>query len=173
MSQENQVIPPPVIWAQRANILYVTICLEDCKDPTLEIECDKIYFKGVGGTDRKMHELTINLFKSIEPEKTVRSPKERVYELVLYKKEEGPYWPRLTKEDKKFHWLKSDFNKWRDEDDSEEDSESQPKDLESVMRDLGYLGGAKDAKPSLDDLEDNTEDATESDSDDEDLPDLE
>lgn len=80
-----------------------------------------------------MHELTINLYKNIEPEKTVRSPKERVFELVLYKKEEGPYWPRLTKEDKKFHWLKSDFNKWRDEDDSEEDSESQPQDMESVM----------------------------------------
>lgn len=110
------------MWAQRSNILFLTICLEDCKDPTLKVEADKVYFKGVGGTDKKAHELTINLYGEIDPEKTVQSLKGRNIELVLTKKNEGPFWPRLTKENQKHHWLKSDFNKWVDEDDSEEEA---------------------------------------------------
>jgi prostaglandin-E synthase len=31
------------------------------------------------------------------------------------------YWPHLTKEKKKYHWLKVDFKKWKDEDDSGDD----------------------------------------------------
>lgn len=50
--------------------------------------------------------------------------RERQIELVLKKKEDkGPYWPHLTKEKNKYHWLKVDFNKWKDEDDSEDDME--------------------------------------------------
>lgn len=29
---------------------------------------DKVYFKGIGGSDKKAHEVTINLFKEINPE---------------------------------------------------------------------------------------------------------
>lgn len=118
------------MWAQRKDMLFVTICLEDCKDPIIEIEPEKIYFKGEGGTDNKMHEVTINLYKEIEPCKTAKTLKGRTFELVLAKKEEGPYWPRLIKEKTKAHWLKSDFNKWKDEEDT--DDESSPPDLEEV-----------------------------------------
>ncbi|XP_015601246.1 prostaglandin E synthase 3 isoform X1 [Cephus cinctus] len=175
MTQEGQLPPPPVMWAQRSNVLYVTICLEDCKDPTLKIEAEKIYFKGVGGTERKLHEVTINLYKEIDPEKTIQSLKGRNYELVLTKKEDGPYWPRLTKENKKFHWLKSDFNKWKDEDDSDDEGgmEGSGRDLEDMMRQMGGLGGAGDSKPNFDDLDDIGEEADDSDSDDDEMPDLE
>ena len=123
------------MWAQRTNIVYVTICLEDCKDPQIDIEAEKIYFKGIGGTDKKMHELTINLYAPIVPEKSRCTPKVRVYELVLQKASEGPYWPRLTKENEKFHWLKSDFNKWREEDDSEEEEGGYDnRDMEAVIK---------------------------------------
>ena len=110
------------MWAQRSGIIFITICLEDCKDPTLRIESDKIYFKGVGGTESKEHEVTINLYKEINPEKSVKNAKGRSYELVLHKKDNGPFWPRLTKENQKFHWLKNDFNKWQDEDESDDDT---------------------------------------------------
>lgn len=117
----SRVRPPPVIWAQRTNLLYVTICLEDCKNPTIDVQSDKIHFKGIGGTDAKEHEVTINLYQEIDSDKTVKNEKGRLFELVLIKKEEGPYWPRLTKENKKYHWLKIDFSKWKDEDDSEDE----------------------------------------------------
>lgn len=122
------------MWAQRNTILYLTVCLEDCKDPTIKVEPEKLFFKGIGGTDRKLHEVTINFYKEVDPEKTVQSPKGRNFEFVLTKKQEGPYWPRLTKENKKFHWLKSDFNKWKDEDDTDDEGGFEGgRDLEEVF----------------------------------------
>lgn len=60
----------------------------------------------------------------------------------------------MSAEDKKFHWIKIDFNKWKDEDDS--DDEAGPMgggggggmgmpgaggDFEEMMRQMGGLGG--------------------------------
>ncbi len=47
--------------------------------------------------------------------------RERVIEFALEKKESGPFWERLLKEKNKFHWLKTDFNKWKDEDESDDE----------------------------------------------------
>ena len=62
------LLPPPVEWAQRRTTVFITICLEDCKKPEIKIESDKVYFKGSGGTDRKEHEVTLNLYAEIKPE---------------------------------------------------------------------------------------------------------
>lgn len=160
------ITPPPVMWAQRNNLVFLTICLEDCKEPQIKLETDKVYFHGVGGTDKKVHEVTIEFYKDIDAEKSRHFTRDRNIEFVLIKKELGPYWPHLQKDKKKYHWLKVDFNKWKDEEDSE-DELGQGDDLEEMMRQMGGLGGAGDGKPSFDDLE------GESDSDDEGLPDLE
>lgn len=91
--------------------------------------------------------------------------------MVLRKeKKDASYWPSLTKDKKKPHYLKIDFNKWRDEDDEEEEGGGAMNyDIEEMLRSMGGggVGGAGDKpeKPSFDDLE--------SDSDDENLPDLE
>ncbi|KAJ8666855.1 hypothetical protein QAD02_008517 [Eretmocerus hayati] len=178
MTQDGKIVPPPVMWAQRSNLLFVTICLEDCKNPTIDVSADKVYFKGVGGTDKKTHEVTINLYKEIDTEKTVQTPKGRNFELVLYKKESGPFWPRLTKETTKHHWLKSDFNKWQDEDDTDDEAGSMdPNNLEEMMRQMGNLGGGMGGmggmgdKPNFNDLD--LGDGDTPDSDDDEMPDLE
>ena len=57
-----------VMWAQRPNLIILTICVEDCKDPEIKVESDKLIFKGVGGPEKKQHELTINFFKDIDTE---------------------------------------------------------------------------------------------------------
>lgn len=133
--------PPPVMWAQRRDVLFVTICLEDCKDPVIKTEPEMIYFKGVGGTEQKMHELTINLYNKIVPNKTVQSLRGRTIELVLPKETDAPYWPRLTKEKTKAHWLKTDFNKWKDEVYSDDDSNMKDgKELEEVTTYLFLIG---------------------------------
>jgi len=77
------------------------------------------------------------------------------------KKDGGPYWPRLLKDTSKVHWLKTDFDKWRDEDDSDID-ESKDAAFEDMMKNMGdgYNGPISD-------------DELAHDSDDEDLPDLE
>lgn len=56
------------MWAQRMNCLFLTICVEDCKNPDLKLESDKVVFSGIGGTEKKKYELTIPLYKEIEPE---------------------------------------------------------------------------------------------------------
>ncbi|XP_053643036.1 prostaglandin E synthase 3 [Cherax quadricarinatus] len=159
-----QTLPPPVAWAQRKHLVFLTICLEDCHSPTINMEENKIYFKGTGGTEKKDYEYTYDLYKEIDPEKSRSFVRDRNIELILVKKEDGPFWPHLLKQKVKQHWLKVDFSRWKDEDDSDDEGEDQNQDLEEVMRQMGGLGG--DSRPSLDDLEDE-------DSDDEDLPDLE
>ncbi|KAK9304304.1 hypothetical protein QLX08_004294 [Tetragonisca angustula] len=174
MTREGQLPPPPVVWAQRKEILFVTICLEDCKDPVINIEPQIIYFKAIGGTEQKIHEVTINLYGEIVPDRTIQNLRGRTLELVLVKKEKGPYWPRLTKEKMKAHWLKCDFNKWKDEDDSDDDDgmEESGNDLEEMMRQMGGLEGTGDSKTNFDNLDALGNEGKGMDSDDDDLPDL-
>ncbi|KAG8182297.1 hypothetical protein JTE90_011115 [Oedothorax gibbosus] len=158
---DERLNPPPVFWAQRKNLLYVKIQVEDCQKPTIKVEKDKVYFKGSGGTDKKSYEVTLELFKEIKPEESKYSVKGIATEFVLIKAEEK-FWSRLLKDDKKFHWLKVDFNKWKDEDDSEEEVEGT--DFEEMMR---KMGGVNDGSGDM-----NFDDGA-VDSDDEELPDLE
>jgi len=190
MSAASTVPPPPlVMWAQRPTLVFLSVCLEDCKEPEIKVDADKLHFKGVGGTDKKLHEVTINFFKEIDPEKSKFAVRERVIEFALEKKEHGPYWDRLMKDKNKYHWLKIDFNKWKAEDESDDEEAGSGgggggggQDLEEMMRTMGGLGGmggggmedmgdltkarGKMERPSLDDLD------AEDDSDDEELPDL-
>ncbi|XP_013773446.1 prostaglandin E synthase 3-like [Limulus polyphemus] len=165
-SDHPEVLPPPVLWAQRKGLLYVKIALEDCSHPVIKLEKDKLYFRGIGGTEMKDHEITLDFFKEIKPDDSKYLVKGREVEFILIKADEGPYWKRLLKDDKKHHWLKVDFNKWRDEDDSDDDNDTDKNaDFTEMMRQMGGLGG--NSNTALDDRD------GEPDSDDEDLPDLE
>ena len=64
----SRSVPPMVTWAQRPNLLFITVCLSDCKDPTIKVEPTKLYFKGVGGTEKKEYEVTLEFFKEIDEE---------------------------------------------------------------------------------------------------------
>lgn len=55
-------------WAQRPNLLFITVCLEDCKDPTIKVEKDSLYFKGVGGAEKKECEVKLEFLKEIDTE---------------------------------------------------------------------------------------------------------
>lgn len=156
----DSYLAPPVYWAQRKNLLFVKVQLEDCRNPTIKVEKDSIYFKGKGGTDNKEYEVTLNFFKEIKAEDSKFAVRDRGTEFVIIKAEEG-FWKRLLKEETKFHWLKVDFNKWKDEDDSEDDAEGT--DMEEMMSKMGGMYDSNDL---------NFEDGG-ADSDDEELPDLE
>lgn len=58
-------------------------------------------------------------------------------------KPDEPYWPFLTSDKKKHHWLKCDFNKWHDEDESGDEGMKGlggGGDFEEMMRQMGGLG---------------------------------
>jgi len=163
----EQVLPPPAMWAQRKNLVSLTLNLEDCKAPVITVEPTKVYFKGTGGPDKKLHEVTIELFNEIDTEESKYSVRDRSIEFFLKKKEEGPYWPSLMKDKKKVHWLKIDFNRWRDEDDSEPEDGGEPEqDLDEMMRRMGGLNGPG-GQLDLNDLGGSDEE------DEDDMPDLE
>lgn len=48
---------------------------------------------------------------------------DRAVEFNLTKDGPALFWPRLTRDDPKPAWLRIDFDKWKSEDDSEEDEE--------------------------------------------------
>ncbi|KAJ8985816.1 hypothetical protein NQ317_012056 [Molorchus minor] len=157
----EQPLPPPVMWAQRSAVVFLTINLEDVKDPQIKFTKDSVYFKGTGGVEKKNYEVTIPLYKEIDPEKKQKLQQGEVYRnIISQSKPRGallalPY---------------CDFNKWHDEDDSGDEGLGGMGggDFEDMMRQMGGLG-AGGGKPNFDDL-----DVDEGgDSDDEPIPDLE
>ncbi|EEB18185.1 Prostaglandin E synthase, putative [Pediculus humanus corporis] len=152
--------PPPSVWAQKSDLIALTICLEECKKPVVEIHKDKIYFKGTGGSEKKTYEVDINLYSEINPDESSSNILGRGVEFLLKKKEEGPFWPRLTKEKVKYHWLKLDFHKFNYEKDSDSDENNfSMSDANSVKIGDTVNGPDKEERDE--------------DSDDSDLPDLE
>ncbi|CAD6634285.1 BJ4_G0006330.mRNA.1.CDS.1 [Saccharomyces cerevisiae] len=69
------------------------------------------------------------------------------YFLKLYKKDlESEYWPRLTKEKVKYPYIKTDFDKWVDEDEQDEveaegNDAAQGMDFSQMMGGAGGAGG--------------------------------
>ncbi|KAL8604901.1 hypothetical protein ACOMHN_028529 [Nucella lapillus] len=156
-------LPPVLEWAQRKDRVWITVILENCPKPHYELKENALHFKGRGGTENLDHEVSIELYAEIDPKSSICDANERHTMFTLKKKDQNAdYWPRLTKDKKKCHFIKTDFNKWQDEDDSEEE----PMDdfnLDAAMQSMGGLkGGEFDAGGD-----------DEKDSDDEELPDLE
>jgi prostaglandin-E synthase len=186
----SATLTPQVLWAQRKNCIFLTVCVEDCKTPVVKIEENSVSFSGKG-LDSKDYAVTIDLFEPITVDQSVHEVRGRGTEFVLAKAKES-FWPRLTKSQQKYHWLKVDFNKWKDEDDDSEDESAgmgmpgmgmpgmggmggmggENMDFAEMMKSMGGLGGGDmmSGKPSMADLPDGE---GSSDSDDDDLPQLE
>lgn len=118
--------PPLVLWAQRADKLFLTVEIEDCKAPQIDLTADKLHFKGKSDSisrdaDRAEREVTIEFYKPVKVDESKHSVGARGTEFVIIK-QESSWWPRLLKDSAKQHWLKVDFPKWKDEDDSEDES---------------------------------------------------
>jgi len=142
----------PVEWAQRKQHIYINFRVEDLdpKSTSVDISEEKVSFKGKTSTGKELSS-TLELFGLIKPEESKYSVRGRGVEVVLFKKEASPYWKRLLKEDKKFHWLRVDFDKWQDEDDSDDEASGGGgggggggfgnMNFEEMMRQMGGLGG--------------------------------
>lgn len=129
-----KTLNPEVLWAQRSsesdaeeNYLLITISVPDCENPSVKIEPSYLEFtaksKGHVG-DEASHEyhLHIDFYKEIVPDKTLHKiANGQHYFLKVFKKDLGlEYWPRLTKEKVKVPYIKTDFNKWVDEDEQQD-----------------------------------------------------
>ena len=113
---------PLVKWAQRPKLIFLTICLEDCKSPTIELLPNVLKFRGMGGTDKRSYRLELEFLEEIIPEKSKFAIRDRGVDFIIEKVKSGPYWERLNAKDRKCHWIKVNFDKWVDEDDIKEEA---------------------------------------------------
>lgn len=156
----DKVINPQVAWAQRSsttdperNYVLITVSIADCDAPELTIKPTYIELKAqskphVGDETVHHYQLHIDLYKEIIPEKTMHKVANgQHYFLKLYKKDlESEYWPRLTKEKVKYSYIKTDFDKWVDEDEQDEveaegNDAAQGMDFSQMMGGAGGAGG--------------------------------
>lgn len=72
-------------------------------------------FKGIGVDTNKPYEVTLHFLHKINAENVTTKNTARCIEFTIKKANAGPYWASLTNDKKKPHFLKADFNKWRDE----------------------------------------------------------
>ncbi|CAH3183556.1 unnamed protein product, partial [Porites evermanni] len=124
---------PSTKWAQRKDRLMLTIELSDCQKPDISITSTHLRFSLY-----LLHIIYRILLAHKESKQHVTA---REISLNIKKKEEGPYWPRLLKEPKKPSYLHTDFNRWRDEDDSEEEDTAMDDNFEAMMNQMGAAGG--------------------------------
>jgi len=125
-------LTPEVSWAQRSsdsdaarNYLYVSINVPDVPKSSADLKLapTNVSFTGTTLKEIKYH-VSLDLYGEIDPENSKVNHTPRGVELVLRKKElKTEYWPRLLKESKKMHFLKTDFDKWVDEDEQDESVE--------------------------------------------------
>ena len=100
---------PCAKWAQDANSVFLTICLEDCQNPKIDINRQHLTFEGVGGPKRMPHKMELQFFKEINIDESRFVIRDREIQFVFIKKEQGPFWNRLMKSMAKQHWLRIDF----------------------------------------------------------------
>ena len=128
---------PMLKWAQRKDRLFVTIMVIHTAKPLVEIDGKKLKYHGTDGKINYAFE--IELFGEIDKEGSKYTLDARNIFLNLHKKESGPYWPRLTSEKVKYHWIEVDWAYFIDEDDEED---SNVPNLDG--NDFGDMGGEMD-----------------------------
>eukprot|EP00002_Diphylleia_rotans_P001157 TRINITY_DN1063_c0_g1_i2.p2 TRINITY_DN1063_c0_g1~~TRINITY_DN1063_c0_g1_i2.p2 ORF type:complete len:142 (+),score=28.44 TRINITY_DN1063_c0_g1_i2:77-502(+) len=113
---------PNLVWAQRPDRVFITVQLADVQNPTVTYTEEGVFhFKGVCAKDGRTYEVTLPLFAAIDVEGSRHQATSRCIEVNLQRKESGEYWPRLTKEGGKYHYIKVDWDKWCDEDEEVEE----------------------------------------------------
>lgn len=141
------MINPVVAWAQRSNatdeaknIVYLSIAVQDPVNVKLDYTATTLKFSAQSSDGSTQYELNLEFYDKIDPEETHKHEVGNQISLVLRKKTLGAkFWPRLLKDSAKFHYIKTDFNKWVDEDEQEEVPEGD--DMANMMGGMPGMGG--------------------------------
>jgi len=142
---------PEVLWAQRSsstdaekNFIYLTITVPDVQKSNLklDVKSQSLTFSGHSDSLKRDYHVELEFFGEIEESATKVNHTAKNIALVLRKKElKEEFWPRLLKDNKKVHFLKTDFDKWVDEDEQDEAPED---DLAANMGGMGGMPGMGD-----------------------------
>lgn len=166
-----------VLWAQRSNesdatknVLYVTVNIPDSKNVKVDLTATHLKIESDSEDSKQHYKLDLEFYKEIVPEESHYHANGINITFVLRKKElQAEYWPRITKVKAKYHYIKTDFDKWVDEDEQdgqeEESSDLPPNpymggdagaggmpgmaDMASMFGGAGGAGGADGMNPDF------------------------
>ncbi|KAG6624155.1 co-chaperone protein p23-1-like isoform X1 [Carya illinoinensis] len=112
---------PCVRWAQRSDVLFITIDLPDAQDVKLKLEPEgKFFFSATSGAEKIPFEVDIELYDKVNVNESKASIGLRNI-CYLVKKAEDKWWSRLLKQEGKPPvFLKVDWDKWVDEDEEQD-----------------------------------------------------
>merc|ERR1712131_66900 len=115
---------------------------------------------GKKSPNKKQYRNELDLYGKVDIKSCGYQEFGRSVKCLLPRKEAGEYWPRLTKEKQKIHWLKVDFARWRDEDDDEtEDKIDEEFDMNKMLNQLRIdENGKEKGIEDFDDLDDEDSD---------------
>ncbi|GAB1313241.1 p23 chaperone protein wos2 [Madurella fahalii] len=147
----SDMVTPEVRWAQRSsqtdpekNFIYLTISVPDVPASNLKLDLKPtgLTFTGHSDTLKKTYHLELEFYAEIDTAESKVHHTARDVEMKLRKKElNEAYWPRLLKESKKMHFLKTDFDKWVDEDEQNEAADDDFSNFGGGMEGMPGMGG--------------------------------
>ncbi len=116
---------PRVLWAQRNDVLYLTVEVVEAADEVVTWGAQSLdVTASQAGVPYKVH---LDFYGAIVPEESTTKKSERNLFFVIKKAGEdvasAPYWPRLLAPSAgKPHFLHTDFGRWKDEDDEDDEA---------------------------------------------------
>ncbi|KAK2570178.1 Co-chaperone protein p23-1 [Acropora cervicornis] len=143
---EITMLHPSTKWAQRRDRILLTIELSDCQKPDISLDTNSLKFSAKGGKEQKYYTLELKFHKEVNPEESKQNITAREICFNIKKMEDGPYWPRLP------GFLHTDFSRWKDEDDSEEEDTAIDDNFESDF-DPGEVNSDDSDNEELPDLD--------------------
>ena len=131
---------PNIKWAQRSDKVFVTIDLADGQNTMVDIIDADQTLKYCAVKDDSLYSIDYKLFGHVDKSKSAINTKGRNVVLVIAKAgvfgTNHTWWPRLLSDTVKRPNILADWNKWREEDDSEEDVDPAANmDLEALGED--------------------------------------
>ena len=111
---------PEILWAQNKNKVFVTINISSIINEWVDINEDKIHFRGGNGDNN--YDLSINLLHNVDILKSVWITNDNGVFITLEKKEIIS-WVKLS--NIKYNNLKIDWNRWEDIENEDLDSDQE------------------------------------------------
>lgn len=126
----GEKLSPFVYWAQTKNQLMLKIDLKDVKQPDIEIRDGDLRFQatGIGARGSNNYKFKLNLYLPVDESSLSYKLLDSKIDLFIEKIEPN-WWPRLTAQPQKPHWLKIDFDRWTTEDDLEDEQQNSARDI--------------------------------------------
>lgn len=116
---------PRVLWAQREDVIYVTIEIIEGKDEEVTITSDKLSFRALEADSNENVCVELPFFSKVicdESSWTMQRTDRHYFFTIKKEDTSAPYWPKLLNWAKKPHFVHTDFSKWKDEDEEEEET---------------------------------------------------